>query len=290
MSCTSFKEIECVRWLSSHSSSSFNGCEYSIDSMYLLQGNQISVYPKVSDDSFSAWSIFLFLCWWQETLLLEWVNPIYIDISYQEQIQEEFEENSEIQLKDFFKVSVFPIFSSSLVVHELLLIDVVFIFRRRSSGRWVKHCDSLRFSGRGEVRPTRGGVISLVNTSLRWMMYLNDWIRELSLCVHSDAMKLLIWTPCLSVWANAWSCFAQRPSSCSSPTSPAFTCTSCVPLMMTMRRTTRREGRRRRSKRKQGRQKPRHLQWRLHQRMGTERRVCVRLRWCRPVCTAVLLL
>jgi len=29
---------------------------------------------------------------------------MYLDISYQEQIQEEFEESSEIQLKDFFKV------------------------------------------------------------------------------------------------------------------------------------------------------------------------------------------
>lgn len=37
-------------------------------------------------------------------MLLEWVNPIYLDISYQEQIQEEFEDSSEIQLKDFLKV------------------------------------------------------------------------------------------------------------------------------------------------------------------------------------------
>ena len=42
----------------------------------------------------------------QETLLLEWVNPMYLDISYQEQIQEEFEESAEIQLKDFLKVSL----------------------------------------------------------------------------------------------------------------------------------------------------------------------------------------
>lgn len=45
------------------------------------------------------------LCASQETVLLEWVNPIYLDISYQEQIQEEFEESSEIQLKDFLRVS-----------------------------------------------------------------------------------------------------------------------------------------------------------------------------------------
>lgn len=54
----------------------------------------------------------------KETLLLEWVNPMYLDISYQEQIQEEFEESSEIQLKDFLKVcllSPFCIFSFLLV-------------------------------------------------------------------------------------------------------------------------------------------------------------------------------
>ena len=39
-------------------------------------------------------------------MLLEWVNPMYLDISYQEQIQEEFEESAEIQLKDFLKVSL----------------------------------------------------------------------------------------------------------------------------------------------------------------------------------------
>uniref|UniRef100_A0A3Q3SV15 Prolyl 3-hydroxylase OGFOD1 n=1 Tax=Mastacembelus armatus TaxID=205130 RepID=A0A3Q3SV15_9TELE len=42
-----------------------------------------------------------------ETLLLEWVNPMYLDISYQEQIQEEFEDSSEIQLKDFLKEEKF---------------------------------------------------------------------------------------------------------------------------------------------------------------------------------------
>uniref|UniRef100_A0A3B3ZEL1 Prolyl 3-hydroxylase OGFOD1 n=1 Tax=Periophthalmus magnuspinnatus TaxID=409849 RepID=A0A3B3ZEL1_9GOBI len=38
-----------------------------------------------------------------ETLLMEWVNPVYLDISYQEHIQGEFEDSSEIQLKDFLK-------------------------------------------------------------------------------------------------------------------------------------------------------------------------------------------
>lgn len=56
----------------------------------------VSFFPKARS--------LLFLFFLQETLLLEWVNPMYLDISYQEQIQEEFEESSEIQLKDFFKV------------------------------------------------------------------------------------------------------------------------------------------------------------------------------------------
>ncbi|XP_071381307.1 prolyl 3-hydroxylase OGFOD1 isoform X1 [Centroberyx affinis] len=49
-----------------------------------------------------------------ETLLLEWVNPVYLDISYQEQIQEEFEDSSEIQLKDFLKEEKFLEVSESL--------------------------------------------------------------------------------------------------------------------------------------------------------------------------------
>lgn len=36
---------------------------------------------------------------------MDWVNPLYLDISYQEQIQGEFEDSSEIQLKDFLKVT-----------------------------------------------------------------------------------------------------------------------------------------------------------------------------------------
>uniref|UniRef100_A0A3B4ZWQ3 Prolyl 3-hydroxylase OGFOD1 n=1 Tax=Stegastes partitus TaxID=144197 RepID=A0A3B4ZWQ3_9TELE len=42
-----------------------------------------------------------------ETVLLEWVNPVYLDISYQERIQEEFEDSSEVQLKDFLKEEKF---------------------------------------------------------------------------------------------------------------------------------------------------------------------------------------
>lgn len=40
-------------------------------------------------------------------MLLEWVNPLYLDISQQERIQEEFEDSSEIQLKDFLRVTTF---------------------------------------------------------------------------------------------------------------------------------------------------------------------------------------
>ncbi|XP_075996177.1 prolyl 3-hydroxylase OGFOD1 [Genypterus blacodes] len=49
-----------------------------------------------------------------ETLLLEWVNPIYLDVSYQEQIQQEFEDSSEIQLKDFIKEEKFAEVSEAL--------------------------------------------------------------------------------------------------------------------------------------------------------------------------------
>lgn len=42
---------------------------------------------------------------------------MYLDISYQEQIQEEFEESSEIQLKDFLKVSFF-LFVSTIFQHK----------------------------------------------------------------------------------------------------------------------------------------------------------------------------
>ncbi|XP_014835935.1 PREDICTED: prolyl 3-hydroxylase OGFOD1 [Poecilia mexicana] len=49
-----------------------------------------------------------------ETVLFEWVNPLYLDISYQEQIQTEFEDNSEIQLKDFLKEEKFREVSEAL--------------------------------------------------------------------------------------------------------------------------------------------------------------------------------
>nr|XP_019954256.1 PREDICTED: prolyl 3-hydroxylase OGFOD1 [Paralichthys olivaceus] len=54
-----------------------------------------------------------------ETLLLEWVNPIYLDISYQEQIQEEFEDSSEIQLKDFLKEEKFRAVGEALRLSQI---------------------------------------------------------------------------------------------------------------------------------------------------------------------------
>lgn len=60
-------------------------------------------FPECQNSSWCfCWLVCL--CAAQETVLLEWVNPIYLDISYQEQIQEEFEDSSEIQLKDFLMV------------------------------------------------------------------------------------------------------------------------------------------------------------------------------------------
>uniref|UniRef100_A0AAQ5ZZV2 Prolyl 4-hydroxylase alpha subunit domain-containing protein n=1 Tax=Amphiprion ocellaris TaxID=80972 RepID=A0AAQ5ZZV2_AMPOC len=55
----------------------------------------------------------------KETVLLEWVNPVYLDISYQEQIQEEFEESSEIQLKDFLKEEKFREVSEALRLSQI---------------------------------------------------------------------------------------------------------------------------------------------------------------------------
>nr|XP_046241942.1 prolyl 3-hydroxylase OGFOD1 isoform X2 [Scatophagus argus] len=54
-----------------------------------------------------------------ETVLLEWVNPVYLDISYQEQIQEEFEDSSEIQLKGFLKEEKFREVSEALRLTQI---------------------------------------------------------------------------------------------------------------------------------------------------------------------------
>ncbi|XP_034536831.1 prolyl 3-hydroxylase OGFOD1 [Notolabrus celidotus] len=54
-----------------------------------------------------------------ETLLFEWINPTYLDISYQEQVQEEFEDSSEIQLKDFLKEEKFREVSEALRLSQI---------------------------------------------------------------------------------------------------------------------------------------------------------------------------
>uniref|UniRef100_I3M6T4 2-oxoglutarate and iron dependent oxygenase domain containing 1 n=1 Tax=Ictidomys tridecemlineatus TaxID=43179 RepID=I3M6T4_ICTTR len=43
----------------------------------------------------------------QHEILYEWINPMYLDMDYQAQIQEEFEERSEILLKEFLKPEKF---------------------------------------------------------------------------------------------------------------------------------------------------------------------------------------
>ena len=40
----------------------------------------------------------------QHEILYDWINPTYLDMEYQAQIQEEFEESSEILLKEFLQV------------------------------------------------------------------------------------------------------------------------------------------------------------------------------------------
>lgn len=45
----------------------------------------------------------------QHEILYEWINPVYLSVAYQAQIQEEFEESSEILLKDFLKVCAMKI-------------------------------------------------------------------------------------------------------------------------------------------------------------------------------------
>ncbi|XP_028257624.1 prolyl 3-hydroxylase OGFOD1 [Parambassis ranga] len=54
-----------------------------------------------------------------ETVLLEWVNPLYLDISYQEHIQGEFEDTSEIQLKDFLREEKFREVSEALRLAQI---------------------------------------------------------------------------------------------------------------------------------------------------------------------------
>lgn len=47
-------------------------------------------------------------------ILYEWINPVYLSVEYQAQVQEEFEDTSEILLKDFLKEEKFNAVSAAL--------------------------------------------------------------------------------------------------------------------------------------------------------------------------------
>ncbi|KAI1890001.1 hypothetical protein AGOR_G00168710 [Albula goreensis] len=54
-----------------------------------------------------------------ETLLFEWINPVYLGMDYQQQVQEEFEETSEILLKNFLKEEKFKEVNEALKQAEV---------------------------------------------------------------------------------------------------------------------------------------------------------------------------
>ncbi|XP_072925710.1 prolyl 3-hydroxylase OGFOD1 isoform X5 [Hemitrygon akajei] len=54
-----------------------------------------------------------------EKILYEWINPIYIDMSAQANIQEQFEEKSEILLKDFFKKEKFQMICEAVCCSKI---------------------------------------------------------------------------------------------------------------------------------------------------------------------------
>ncbi|XP_067853520.1 prolyl 3-hydroxylase OGFOD1 [Heptranchias perlo] len=54
-----------------------------------------------------------------EQILYDWINPIYLDMSAQVHIQEEFEERSEMFLKDFFKKEKFQMVCEALHSPEI---------------------------------------------------------------------------------------------------------------------------------------------------------------------------
>ncbi|XP_060693815.1 prolyl 3-hydroxylase OGFOD1 isoform X1 [Hemiscyllium ocellatum] len=54
-----------------------------------------------------------------EKILYDWINPIYLDVSTQAHIQEEFEEESEILLKNFFKKETFQMVCKALQGSEI---------------------------------------------------------------------------------------------------------------------------------------------------------------------------
>ncbi|XP_067906049.1 prolyl 3-hydroxylase OGFOD1 [Heterodontus francisci] len=54
-----------------------------------------------------------------EEILYDWINPIYLDVSAQVHIQEEFEDKSEILLKNFFKKAKFQMVCEALHSPEI---------------------------------------------------------------------------------------------------------------------------------------------------------------------------
>ncbi|KAM4017191.1 prolyl 3-hydroxylase OGFOD1 isoform 2-T2 [Anomaloglossus baeobatrachus] len=52
-------------------------------------------------------------------VLYEWINPAYLSFEYQSQIQEEFEDSSEISLKDFLKEEKFSAVCAALETHHI---------------------------------------------------------------------------------------------------------------------------------------------------------------------------
>ncbi|XP_071973713.1 prolyl 3-hydroxylase OGFOD1 [Engystomops pustulosus] len=52
-------------------------------------------------------------------ILYEWINPVYLSFEYQSQIQEEFEDSSEILLKDFLKEEKFSAICEALETHNI---------------------------------------------------------------------------------------------------------------------------------------------------------------------------
>ncbi|KAJ8281171.1 hypothetical protein GJAV_G00064330 [Gymnothorax javanicus] len=54
-----------------------------------------------------------------EELLFEWINPVYLDMDYQGQVQEEFEEASEILLRNFLKEEKFKEVNEALRQNEI---------------------------------------------------------------------------------------------------------------------------------------------------------------------------
>ena len=68
------------------------------------------ILKKFADDFFPLWFSTVFVIssffFHQDEILLAWVNPIYLNPDIVSGIQEQFEEQSEIQLPDFMIVGL----------------------------------------------------------------------------------------------------------------------------------------------------------------------------------------